>query len=325
MGYTLLQERKKILVAVDGSEQSFETVRYVSNVLRGERTRVTLFHVMNWLPESFWDSEAEPGIQHKLLSFRSWKSRQAEIIEDFMEKASELLQEAGFPAHHVSIHLQDRQLGVARDIIREAKRGYAALVLGRRGMSQVRELVMGSTVQKVTNYDLRVPVWVVAGQSNPDRILVAMDRSDASLRILDYVANYLTLLDKDLLLLHVLRRLQEPTVRQMESLSPRKRMAWFEKVQQQRTDCEREIIQSLFARRIQSLADHGVKVDRIKTKIVTGVSSRAGCVVEEAKKSGYGTIVVGRRGLSRVEEFLMGRVSSKILQLAKEMAVWVVD
>jgi hypothetical protein len=35
-------------------------------------------------------------------------------------------------------------------------------------------------------------------------------------------------------------------------------------------------------------------------------------------------IVVGRRGLSRVEEFFMGRVSDKVLQLAKEMAVWVV-
>ena len=69
----------------------------------------------------------------------------------------------------------------------------------------------------------------------------------------------------------------------------------------------------------------GIEGDRISTKIVTGVSSRAKAVVEEAKNGGYSTIVVGRRGLSRVEEFFMGRVSKKVMQLAQEMAVWVVS
>lgn len=40
---------------------------------------------------------------------------------------------------------------------------------------------------------------------------------------------------------------------------------------------------------------------------------------------GYGTIVLGRRGLSQVEKFTMGSVSSKTLQLAEEMAVWIVQ
>ncbi|MHC4842819.1 MAG: hypothetical protein ACYTEE_03370 [Planctomycetota bacterium] len=34
---------------------------------------------------------------------------------------------------------------------------------------------------------------------------------------------------------------------------------------------------------------------------------------------------MGRRGLSRVEDFFMGRVSKKVLQLAKWTAVWVVS
>ena len=63
----------------------------------------------------------------------------------------------------------------------------------------------------------------------------------------------------------------------------------------------------------------------MKTKLITGVASRAGAIVEEAKKGSYGTIVVGRRGLSKVEEFFMGRVSNKVIHLAKEMAVWVIS
>jgi nucleotide-binding universal stress UspA family protein len=47
--------------------------------------------------------------------------------------------------------------------------------------------------------------------------------------------------------------------------------------------------------------------------------------VEEAQKNGFGTIVIGRRGLSKVRQFMMGRVSNKVLQLARDLAVWVVN
>ena len=76
---------------------------------------------------------------------------------------------------------------------------------------------------------------------------------------------------------------------------------------------------------IDRLERAGLKRDRISTEIRSGAPSRAEAIVEEARSSGYGTIVVGRRGLSRVEEFFMGRVSKKILQLAKWTAVWVVS
>ena len=61
------------------------------------------------------------------------------------------------------------------------------------------------------------------------------------------------------------------------------------------------------------------------TKIITGAHSRAGAIVQEAKQGGYGTIVVGRTGLSKVRDFFMGRVSNKVVHLAKENAVWVVS
>jgi nucleotide-binding universal stress UspA family protein len=46
--------------------------------------------------------------------------------------------------------------------------------------------------------------------------------------------------------------------------------------------------------------------------------------LEEARNNGYGTIVMGRRGISGVQEFFMGSVSSKVLQNATGMAVWIV-
>jgi nucleotide-binding universal stress UspA family protein len=52
--------------------------------------------------------------------------------------------------------------------------------------------------------------------------------------------------------------------------------------------------------------------------------SIAECILLELDRTEYGTIVVGRQGLSRREEFLFGSVSSKIVGHARNCAVWVV-
>ena len=52
--------------------------------------------------------------------------------------------------------------------------------------------------------------------------------------------------------------------------------------------------------------------------------SMAECILAERDKRTYGTIVVGRQGLSRKEEFLFGSISSKIVNHAQDCSVWVV-
>ena len=64
--------------------------------------------------------------------------------------------------------------------------------------------------------------------------------------------------------------------------------------------------------------------ERVEIKLRTGMGSRAGAIIEQAKLGGYGTIVLGRRGLSKIPEFFIGRVSNKVIQMAKERAVWIV-
>ncbi len=48
-------------------------------------------------------------------------------------------------------------------------------------------------------------------------------------------------------------------------------------------------------------------------------------ILNEVTEGGYGTVVVGRRGLSKAEQFLFGSVSNKIVQNTRDCAVWVVD
>ena len=53
--------------------------------------------------------------------------------------------------------------------------------------------------------------------------------------------------------------------------------------------------------------------------------SLAECILAERKDAKCSTIVVGRQGLSRSEEFLFGSVSSKIVNHARNCTVWVVE
>ncbi len=53
--------------------------------------------------------------------------------------------------------------------------------------------------------------------------------------------------------------------------------------------------------------------------------SMAECILAERDETEYGTIVVGRQGLSRSEEFLFGSISSKIVNHARNCTVWVVE
>jgi len=53
--------------------------------------------------------------------------------------------------------------------------------------------------------------------------------------------------------------------------------------------------------------------------------SMAECILAERDETAYSTIVVGRQGLSRSEEFLFGSISSKIVNHARHCTVWVVE
>ena len=72
------------------------------------------------------------------------------------------------------------------------------------------------------------------------------------------------------------------------------------------------------------LLNAGIDSKQIKTKVVNGSRSAAHDILKEANDNDYGTIVLGRRGVSALKEFIMGSVTSKILHNSVGFAVWVV-
>ena len=318
-----MSEQRRLLIAVDGSEQSFEAVRYASQVLPPGKMKVVLFHVQSKIPESFWDIEKDPSFRHRLAPVAAWAMQQAKAMEEFMERSRKLFVDQGVPREAVDVKIMDREVGIARDITREGQKDYDAVVVGRWGMSKIKDLVWGSIANKVVGHLVQSPLWVVGGSPQPGKYLVALDGSDEAMRAVDYVGTMLAGSECAVTLFHVLRGFEFLSLGFEGAFVPTPEVLGGEELKAEFQRAE-EAIKTVCNQAQDRLEQAGVKGAQINTKIVAGAASRAKAIVEEAKNQGYGTIVVGRRGLSRVEEFFMGRVSSKVMQLAKEMAVWVV-
>jgi nucleotide-binding universal stress UspA family protein len=147
------------------------------------------------------------------------------------------------------------------------------------------------------------------------RVLIAIDHSENALKAVDYVGKILSCHgDADVTLLHVIN---EPSADIMPD----------------RADRERHVAQ-MKQKTLAFMEDIGTRLsswsfprERIHVRIQSCVkaTSVAGAVLQELGRGKYETVVVGRRGVSKREEFLFGSVSNKIVREARDCTVWVVE
>ena len=297
----MVKDKRRILLAVDGSEQAFEAVRYVSRLLASKHMEVVLFHVITKVPESFWDIEKEPTSRQKIGDTGDWESQQKKKIQEFMERARCLFLDQNVPEDAVEIKIQERKVGIARDIVHESQKNYNGVVVGRWGMSMLKDFLWGSVANKLIGRLVNIPLCVVGGRSQIGRILVAIDASEGAMRAVDYTGAMVDTSHWEVTLFHAIREFDAEKLHRAE-----------------------KSMESIIETASGLLEEAGFDRNQISVKTVTGIHSRAAAIITEALKGGYGTIVVGRRGLTNVDEFVMGRVSNKVIHMAREMAVWVV-
>jgi nucleotide-binding universal stress UspA family protein len=65
--------------------------------------------------------------------------------------------------------------------------------------------------------------------------------------------------------------------------------------------------------------------DVVSHLVMRECSSLAECILDEQKRLSCGTVVIGRRGISKKEEFMFGSTSNKILHTARDCSVWVIE
>ncbi len=154
---------KKILIAFDDSENAMRAVNFVAAHFTCD-CNITL---MNVLPDTeiictLQSPELTPYFLEQQAYFCNLENKKKEIVERALQNARAHLIACGFEDHNIRIELKKREQGIARDIIKEANSGqYDLVVLGRKGLSGIKDFLLGSIAQKVLHGVKGVSVLLV--------------------------------------------------------------------------------------------------------------------------------------------------------------------
>jgi nucleotide-binding universal stress UspA family protein len=153
---------KKVLVAIDDSENAVRAVEFIANSFTTDN-KVTLFNV---IPDTaalceMNSPELTPYFKSQQSSFCLLEEKKKELVNQAVQKAKNILMDAGFDENNITVKSGFKKSGVARDIVKEAESGYNVIVLGRRGLSGIKDFILGSISQKVFNLAKDISVLVV--------------------------------------------------------------------------------------------------------------------------------------------------------------------
>jgi nucleotide-binding universal stress UspA family protein len=312
-----MADPRKVLIAVDGSPQSLAAVSYVALNFYPAVLGVNLVYIIPSAPEPFEDLEKAGLFKRNMRAKHTeWEKTEKKAAQDFLDEARSLLLRANFREDDVRVMLQRRQVGIARDIMAEGARGYDAVVVGRRGLSKLGDVFLGSISYKIVQGVENTPVWVVGRDIRSKKMLLAVDGSENSRKALDYAAAFAVANDAEVTLFNVVREFRLDF---LDISTPRGAEIEARIVEELERD-----VQGMFASYKKRLERAGVNTNLISSKYTLQSRTRAGDILKQARDGNYGTIVMGRRGLSKVHEFFLGRVTTKVLHRAADFALWIV-
>lgn len=146
---------KKILIAVDESENSKIALLYVAEFLGGfPGFQAVVLSVLSVPEIDFFDSASER---------ENWVTSKKAVLSAMLERYRSILLQSGFPDDKVVSELVLTEDKPISTVILEKQQQYSActLVVGRRGVSRHEEFLFGSVSNKLVHLASKCAVWVI--------------------------------------------------------------------------------------------------------------------------------------------------------------------
>ncbi len=153
---------QKILIAFDESVNAMRAVEFVASAFTTDK-KITLFSVTPDT-EALCDMNSPsliPYFMEQKGTFCTLEEKKKDLLREAQQKAKQILLDAGFNGQNIKTKVQTKEKGIARDIIKEAGDEYDVIVIGRRGLSGIKEFFMGSISQKVLNLASSISILIV--------------------------------------------------------------------------------------------------------------------------------------------------------------------
>jgi nucleotide-binding universal stress UspA family protein len=307
---------KQILLALDDSIHSRHALQYVARIFAGAKDfACTLYHVLpQVLPYVLDDmgSNAKAGGKLKAL-MQQHESRALSALRANKQHLVEL----GIPERSIDILVRPQTAGLARDILNQAENHfYDAIVVGRHGRSSSQEDFMGGVSAKLLEHSTQIPVWVVDGEVTSSKVMVAVDGSENSIKAIGFLC---FILEENPKITYTLYHISQDERTKYAELYGKMEAELDEFVEKS----HKRLIDRFSEQAYQQFQAIGVPERQVEMVTARPSLKTGQMILDEAQRGGYGTVVIGRRGLGRAHFF--GSSSRFVAERLKNRALWLVS
>ena len=306
--------KKKILVAVDGSVYSSNSLDYLIRLFKKNTAAdITLLSIVSaGSNDQNWMLDVDP-LRADTPAVELRKAKAERYLRDAMAR----LLRNGFAEEQIDFTTLSSAASIATSIHHQANQGiYDSLLIGRRGVGKVGEMFMGSVSADLITACHEVPLWIIDGEVTSTRFLLAVHCTPESLRAADHLAFIMSDHPNTEIYLYHSSAVFGSTP---SALSEEFYEQWGEDWCRKHLDLDNHLYQA----HTRLLVDNGLaenKIFQISPHMDLDASHD---LLRQARKHGCGTIVIGRRG-REVDKGLLGGVSERTMQQAQNMAIWLV-
>lgn len=305
---------RKILVATDGSVYSSNSLDYLIRLFKGDQsiTIHLLAIVSSAGTDQNWMFDVDP-----LRDSSAASDRKKRTAYKYLKDAKQRLLRNGFTEDQITYQADFSRANISTAIHHAANHGvYDALLVGRRGMGKMGEMLFGSVSSYLLEKCHEIPLWIIDGEVSSSRFLLAVHAIPQSLMAADHLAFIMqTDSTSQIYLYHSIQMFGAKQVTPAEHFHAQWGKEWcYEYL---------DLDNYLFHAHAQILMEGGVAKKRITQLPLQKDLDASHDLLRQAKKHRCGTIVMGRRGRD-VGKGLFGGVSDRTMQQAQNIAVWIV-
>ena len=273
----------KILFCTDGSKISFNALKNIAYWIK--QATIDTICVIDWniLP-------AEITIDEENFSFSC-----ANVADTILDYAEEEIKNLG-----LQLGNRIKNCGSAIESILEQseKEKYDLILMGSHGKKGIQKW-LGSVSQEIINSS-KISDYIAKKENNKKKVLFTTDGTECSLSVIGEIISDIELSDKEV---HICMVNEDPNLLFLEGTLDTN---WLLDIQKQQYMYASNAIESI--KKIIEI--RGIEVNQ--STILTGIPAQE--IINYAKNNEIDLIILGSRNKSKMDRFLMGSVSKRILE-----------
>ena len=273
----------KILFCTDGSKISFNALKNIAYWIK--QATIDTICVIDWniLP-------AEITIDEENFSFSC-----TNVADTILDYAEEEIKNLG-----LQLGNRIKNCGSAIESILEQseKEKYDLILMGSHGKKGIQKW-LGSVSQEIINSS-KISDYIAKKENNKKKVLFTTDGTECSLSVIGEIISDIELSDKEA---HICMVNEDPNLLFLEGTLDTN---WLLDIQKQQHMYASNAIESIK----KIIESRGIEVNQ--TTILTGIPAQE--IINYAKNNEIDLIILGSRNKSKMDRFLMGSVSKRILE-----------